>query len=81
MGGMQLASSVIEKVNSVVDLHGQTGWVFAGTNSQKYQPDPKNEAGWGTLIEQNCLHTIKTISLPTIWTFHESDETPYVFAQ
>ena len=81
MGGTQLASSVIEKVNSVADLRGQTGWVFAGTNSQKYQPDPKNEAGWGTLIEQNHLHTIKTISLPTIWTFHESDETPYVFAQ
>ena len=81
MGGTQLASGVIDKVKSIYDLQEKTGWVFAGTYSQKYAPDPKNEAGWGTLIEKNNLHTIKTISLPTIWTFHENDETPYVFAQ
>ena len=57
------------------------GWVFAGTLSKKYPPDPKNEAGWGTLIEKNNLKSIQTISLPTVWTFHEPDETPYVFTQ
>jgi len=55
------------------------GWVFAGTNSQKYAPDPKNKSGWGTLIEKNNLKFIQSISLPTAWTFHESDETPYIF--
>ena len=78
MGGTALASGVIEKINSFSDLN--PGWVFAGTLSQKYAPDPKNEAGWGTLIEKNNLQSIKTITLPTVWTFHESDETPYVFA-
>ena len=80
MGGTALASGVLEKINSITDLKN-IGWVFAGTYSQKYQPDPKNEAGWGTLIEKNNLKSIQTLSLPTVWTFHESEETPYIFAQ
>ena len=44
MGGIQLASGVMEKINSIPDLKRNTGWVFTGTYSQKYQPDPKNEA-------------------------------------
>jgi len=81
MGGTALASGILEKINSIFNLKKNTGWVFAGTNSQKYPPDPKNEAGWGTLIEKNNLKSIQTISLPTVWTFHEPDETPYIFAQ
>ncbi len=80
MGGTALALDVLEKIDSISNLKN-TGWVFAGTYSQKYQPDPKNEAGWGTLIEKNNLKSIKTISLPTVWTFHEPEETPYIFAQ
>ena len=79
MGGIALASGVLEKINSIDNLKKNTGWVFAGTNSQKYQPDPKNEAGWGTLIEKNNLKSIQTISLPTVWAFHELEETPYIF--
>ncbi len=79
MGGIELASGVLEKIKSISDV--SFSWVFAGTYSQKYAPDPKNEAGWGTLIEKNNLKFIQTISLPTAWTFHESDETPYIFAQ
>ncbi|HJJ22350.1 MAG TPA: hypothetical protein OQH54_01340 [Nitrosopumilus sp.] len=81
MGGTVLASSVLEKINSNSTLKKNTGWVFAGTYSQKYPPDPKNEAGWGTLIEKNNLKSIQTVSLPTVWTFHEPQETPYIFAQ
>jgi len=81
MGGTKLASGVLEKIDSISNLKKNTGWVFAGTYSQKYQPDPKNEAGWGTLIEKNNLKSVQTISLPTVWTFHEPEETPYIFAQ
>ncbi len=81
MGGTSLASGVLEKIGSIYNLKKNAGWVFVGTNSQKYPPDPKNMAGWGTLIEKNNLKSIQTISLPTIWTFHESEETPYIFAQ
>ena len=80
MGGNALASGVLEKTDSISNLKN-IGWVFAGTLSQKYPPDPKNEAGWGTLIEKNNLKPIQTLSLPTVWTFHEPDETPYVFTQ
>ena len=80
MGGTELASGVLEKIDSITNLK-KTGWVFAGTYSQKYPPDPKNEAGWGSLIEKNNLQSIQTVSLPTVWAFHESEETPYIFTQ
>ncbi|WP_316505465.1 hypothetical protein [Nitrosopumilus sp.] len=80
MGGSELASAVIEKIDLIPDLMKNTGWVFAGTFSQKYAPDPKNEAGWGSLIEKNNLSTVRTVSLPTVWTFREPDDTPYIFA-
>jgi len=81
MGGTFLASGVLEKIYSMCNLWKNSGWVFAGTLSQKYPADPKNEAGWGTLIEKNNLKPICNISLPTAWTFHESDDTPYIFTQ
>jgi hypothetical protein len=81
MGGISLASGVLKSIQSISNLEKKTGWVFAGTLSQKYAPDPKNEAGWGTLIEDYNLKSIRSISLPTAWTFHESDETPYIFAE
>jgi len=80
MGGIELASGVLEKVKLISNLKN-IGWVFAGTFSQKYSADPKNKAGWGTLIEKNNLKSIQSISLPTAWTFHESDDTPYLFTQ
>ena len=49
MGGTALASGVLEKIDSISNLKN-IGWVFTGTYSQKYPLDPKNEAGWGTLI-------------------------------
>ena len=81
MGGISLASGVLDKVNSISNLKQNTGWAFAGTLSQKYARDPKNKAGWGTLIENYGLKSIQSISLPTAWTFHESDETPYIFTK
>ena len=80
MGGTELTSGVLDKINSISNLK-KTGWVFAGTYSQKYQPDSKNEAGWGSLIEKNNLKSIQTLSLPTVWAFHESEDTPYIFTQ
>ena len=79
MGGIELASGVIKKINTIHNIWENSGWVFAGTVSPKYSPDPKNKAGWGSLIEENNLKSIQTTVLPTIWTFHELDDTPYVF--
>jgi len=81
MGGTFLATGVLDKINSISDLKQNSGWVFAGTLSQKYTSDPKNEAGWGTLIEKNNLKSIQNISLPAAWTIHESDDVQYIFAE
>ena len=81
MGGISLASGVLKTLDSISNLKKNTGWVFAGTLSQKYAPDPKNEAGWGTLIEDNHLKSIQRVSLPAVWTFHESDDVQYIFAE
>lgn len=79
MGGTDLASGVLEKIDS--ELKSKSGWAFTGTLSPKYAPDPKGEAGWGTLIENNHLKKIQAITLPAVWTFHETDDAPYIFAE
>ena len=81
MGGLELAAGVLNRVKSNFNLWNKTGWSFAGTLSKKYSADPKNNAGWGSFIENNGLQLIQNISLPTAWSFHESDETQYVFAK
>lgn len=81
MGGTFLATRVLDKITLMSNLKQKIGWIFAGTMSPKYAPDPKNMAGWGTLIENNNLKPIQTISLPAAWTFHESDEVMYIFAE
>ena len=81
MGGISLASGVLKSIQSISNLEKKTGWVFAGTLSKKYTPDPKNEAGWGTLIEDFNLKSIQNVSLPAAWTFHESDDVQYIFAE
>ena len=77
MGGCDLAAAVMARAGR----HDKAGWVFAGTHSPKYRPDPKNQAGWGPFIEENNLEHVRTVCLPTAWTFGEPDATPYVFAR
>lgn len=80
MGGVSLATGVLDNFKSCFVFDG-TGVVFAGTYSQKYTPDPMSEAGWGTLIHKYGLQVIDIVVLPTVWTFHESDDTPYIFSK
>ena len=80
MGGNELATGVLEKISSITKIKNP-GWVFAGTVSPKYSIDPRGESGWGTLLFKNNLKSVKTLVLPTVWTFHEPDDTHYVFAQ
>ena len=80
MGGVSLANGIIKNIHSN-NLEDKTGIVFAGTYSKKYPTDPMSEAGWGTLIYQNNLKIITRIILPTVWTFKESDDTPYIFTK
>ena len=81
MGGDILATSIIQKINSIVNLKTNTGLVFAGTNTKRQLSGNLSDGGWSALIEEHCLDVMDTISLPTVWTFDQLVETPYIFTK
>ena len=81
MGGDILATSIIDRINSIENLKNNTGIVFAGTNTQRQLSGNLENGGWGTIIEKHKLKVIDTVSLPTIWTFDQDIETPYIFTE
>ena len=81
MGGDLLAASIIEKINSIANLKTSTGVVFAGTHTQRQLSGNLSNGGWSTLIEKHQLKVIDTVSLPTVWTFDQLVETPYIFTK
>ena len=78
MGGITLATGLMD---NLLPKTQHFGIVFAGTLSPKYSPDPMSEAGWGTLINKYGLSKINCLTLPSIWTNKEHDDTPYLFTR
>ena len=81
MGGDILAISIIDKINSISNIAHNTGIVFAGTNSKKQLSTTLVNGGWGFIIEKYNLNIVETVSLPTIWTFDQTIETPYIYTK
>lgn len=81
MGGDVLASGIIEKIKSINNLKENTGIVFAGTNSKRQLSGNLPDGGWNSLINRFQLDVKETVSLPTIWTFDQDMETPYIFTK
>ena len=81
MGGDVLATSIIKKINSIHSLKNKTGIVFAGSNTKRQLSGNLSEGGWSSLIEENQLSVVETISLPTVWTFDQNVETPYIYTK
>jgi len=81
MGGDVLATSIIDRINSITNLKKNTGIVFAGTNTKRQLSGNLRNGGWSTLIEKHNLDVIDTVSLPTIWTFDQDVETPYIYTK
>ncbi len=81
MGGDILATSIIDKINSISNLTNNAGLVFAGTNSKKQLSNNLTNGGWGSLIEKHNLNIVDTVSLPTVWTFDQAIETPYIYTK
>ena len=81
MGGDVLATSIIDKINSISNLKDNTGLVFAGTHSKRQLSSNMDNGGWSSLIEKHHLNVIDTVSLPTIWTFDQKIETPYIYTK
>ena len=81
MGGDILATSIIEKLNSEKGLAKNTGLVFTGTHAKRKLSNNLNNGGWSSLIEKHNLYVITTTSLPTVWTFDQEIETPYIYTK
>ena len=81
MGGDILATNIIDKINAISNLSHNTGIVFAGTYSKKQLSSNLDNGGWGSLIEKYNLKIVDIVSLPTIWTFDQTIETPYIYTK
>ncbi|MDX1441013.1 MAG: hypothetical protein R3237_00965 [Nitrosopumilaceae archaeon] len=85
MGGDVLANSIIEKLDETTELKKNTGMTFAGTYSKKYFPGTESnnisEGGWKSVIDKNNLKVVQTIILPSVWTFDQPIDTPYIFTK
>jgi len=81
MGGDILAANIIDKINGISNLSHNAGLVFAGTYSKKQMSSNLTNGGWGSLIEKYNLDIVDTVSLPTIWTFDQTIETPYIYTK
>ena len=81
MGGDILATSIIQKINSILNLKINTGIVFTGTNTKRQLSGNLSDGGWSALIEDHQLDVVNTVSLPTVWTFDQKVETPYIFTK
>ncbi len=81
MGGDVLATEIIDKINSIQNLKKNTGVVFAGTHTKRQLSGNLENGGWSMLIEKHDLMVMETVSLPTIWTFDQKVETPYIYTK
>lgn len=80
MGGDVLAKNIIDKI-STNNIKKNTCIVFAGTHSKRQLSGNQSEGGWSSLIENHNLQVIKTVLLPTIWTFDQISDTPYIYTK
>lgn len=81
MGGDMLATSIIDKINAINEFKNSTGIVFAGTHSKRQLSGNLSDGGWSSLIQHHDLQVVETVSLPTIWTFDQATETPYIYTK
>jgi len=81
MGGDILATSIIDKINAISNLSHNTGLVFTGTYSKKQLSSNLANGGWNSIIEKYNLNIVDTVSLPTVWTFDQIIETPYIYTK
>ena len=75
--GDVLTSNIIEKITLISKLKNNCCFVLAGSYSKKQLN--QTHGGWGSLIDKFGLRVIKTLVLPTVWTFDQNKDTPYIF--
>ncbi len=81
MGGDILATGIIDKVNDIQNLKNNTALIFAGTDTKRKLSGNLENGGWDVLIKKHNLEILETVSLPTVWTFDQLLETPYIYTK
>src|ERR671916_1281730 len=79
--GEMLANSVIQKVLSVEKVKHNAGFNFMGSHVMKPLTRDRTSWGWGNIIASFGLKFIDTISLPTLWTTDQMNDTAYVYTR
>ena len=79
MGGDVLASKIISNLDT--SLKQKSCMVLTGSYSEKYSVNDTRDGGWKKLIDESGLKVIQSNSLPTAWSFNQTNETPYIFTK
>ena len=79
MGGDVLASNIISNLNN--NLKEKTCMILTGSYSKKYSVNDTKDGGWRKLIDDVGLKIIQSNLLPTVWSFDQTTETPYIFTK
>ena len=72
--GDLLAEAVVRGFPATVD----TRFILAGSHPRPGQGAVSERYGWGPLMDLLSLQSRWTMSLPTVWTFDQDRETPYM---
>ncbi len=79
--GEMLANSVISRIMSMPDLEVNPLFVFTGSHMMRKDSRDKSKWGWGQVIDHYDLEIVKTVTLPTYWTFDQPVDTPFIFTR
>ena len=79
--GEMLANSVISKIMSIPNLEVNPFFVFTGSHVMRKDSRDKSKWGWGQVIDHYDLEIVKTVTLPTYWTFDQQVDTPFIFTR
>jgi len=79
--GEMLANSVISRIMSIPDLEVNPFFVFTGSHMMRKYSRDKSKWGWGQVIDHYDLEIVKTVTLPTYWTFDQEIDTPFIFTR
>ena len=79
--GEMLANSVITRIMSMPDLKVNPIFVFTGSHMMRKDSRDKSKWGWGQVIDHYDLEIVKTVTLPTYWTFDQQVDTPFIFTR
>ena len=80
-GGLpQMGDLLAEAVVGGISATENTRFVLAGSHPRPGQGSIPEGYGWGQLMKKAGLSAKWTMSLPTVWTFDQDRETPYICA-